>query len=396
MSHAFLSSATLPGLSALFCITFFLLWRRQRENRCTLNWALAYACGVLGSVTGLMRLFVEHAAAITFVGNVFMLGMGFFAVRGSNLGHTTQSQDRLIVPIFAVTVICSLWFVAVDPSVFWRGTTSSVGGAAMFLLATYIKLKDEDRDRIDDLTAIAFLLTAAALLARPAVTYFLEGSLQSDAESADSIWFVSFRSFAALSWLSIAILFLFRINTDRLKDLAYQSLTDPLTGILNRRGLLGVGEGMVQDASQAKPTTVLVCDIDHFKSINDTYGHRVGDMVIRDFAEVLRRASADAGYAVGRIGGEEFVALLPATTLVRGRAFADHIRTTFLARLHKGVPASHTVSVSIGVAETIGGESLDALIDRADRALYRAKDGGRNRVEDFPGLNRALKLPLAS
>jgi diguanylate cyclase (GGDEF)-like protein len=396
MSHAFLSSATLPGLSALFCITFFFLWRRQRENRCTLNWALAYAFGALGSATGLMRLFTEHAASITFVGNVFFIGMGFFAVRGSNLGHTTRSQDRVMVPILAVTIICSLWFVAIEPSVFWRGTTSSVGGAAMFLLAAYIKLKDEDRDRIDDLTAIAFLVTAAALLARPVVTYLYEGAIQSDTESPDSIWFVSFRFFAALSWLSIAILFLFRINTDRLKDLAYQSLTDPLTGILNRRGLLGVGEGMVQEASQAKPVTLLICDIDHFKSINDTYGHRVGDGVIRDFAEVLRRAAADAGYAVGRIGGEEFVALLPATALARGKAFADHIRTTFLNRSHKGVPASHVVSVSIGIAETTGGESLDALIERADRALYRAKDGGRNRVEDMSGPNPAFRLPLAS
>jgi diguanylate cyclase (GGDEF)-like protein len=122
----------------------------------------------------------------------------------------------------------------------------------------------------------------------------------------------------------------------------------------------------------------------------------MGDVVIRDFAEVLRRAAADAGYAVGRIGGEEFVALLPATTLPRGRAVAEHIRTTFLGRSHKGVPASHIVSVSVGITETTGGESLDALVERADRALYQAKHGGRNRVEEMPGPNPAFRLPLAS
>lgn len=325
--------------------------------------------------------FLENSAPFSFLANAFLVGVAFFAVRGTICRHTGQTSDHVIVPIYLGTIMGGVWFGFVDPSIIGRGTASSLGAAAMFLIAAWTIRKADDLDRIDHLTVLAFVLTAATLVARPAVSYVYEGPIETEAQVTGSLWFVSFRVFAMLSWFSVAILFLLRTTTDLMKDLAAQSLTDPLTGVSNRRGFFATAEGWIGQATPAVPAALLVCDIDHFKRVNDSHGHGVGDTVIRGLADVLRRAAEDSGGAVGRLGGEEFVVFLPATNLARGRAFAEAIRTTFAARSHKGVPSTDSITVSIGVAETCGDEGLGSLIERADGALYRAKGEGRNRVE---------------
>jgi diguanylate cyclase (GGDEF)-like protein len=192
---------------------------------------------------------------------------------------------------------------------------------------------------------------------------------------------VSFKVLSLLSWFATAILFLLRITSDLMKELSTQCLTDPLTGVSNRRGFFTVAEGIVRNASPALPATLLLLDIDHFKRVNDTFGHSAGDRVIQALATLLRENAKDTSCVVGRIGGEEFVALLPATNVVSGRAFAEGIRTAFAECVHKGVPSSYKVTASIGLTESLGEEGIHSVIERADGALYRAKREGRNRVQ---------------
>jgi diguanylate cyclase (GGDEF)-like protein/PAS domain S-box-containing protein len=168
----------------------------------------------------------------------------------------------------------------------------------------------------------------------------------------------------------------------RLMDLLQkQAVTDELTGLPNRREFLEVAEGILgSDQSLA----VFLLDIDYFKKINDTYGHDVGDEVLRILAKV-GMASCRKVDVFARWGGEEFVALMPDTDAQEAREAAEALRTTierqdFMHTWRAGMPVPFTVS--IGVATRAAGErEVEAILKRADQALYRAKENGRNRVE---------------
>jgi diguanylate cyclase (GGDEF)-like protein len=160
------------------------------------------------------------------------------------------------------------------------------------------------------------------------------------------------------------------------------ALIDPLTGVSNRRAFLQDGETQLQrQATDPRPIAVMLLDLDHFKSINDRFGHATGDRVLEIFADVssgcLRRIDL-----FGRLGGEEFGAVLRDTGRERALAVAEQIRTSFAeaAREINGRPVCATVSVGIVISQDAVLD-LSALLAQADHALYRAKDAGRNRVE---------------
>jgi len=159
-----------------------------------------------------------------------------------------------------------------------------------------------------------------------------------------------------------------------------RALRDPLTGALNRAALEEALQREVEVARrQAAPLAVLVIDVDHFKAVNDTYGHRFGDDVLRTVAHALSDTirRSDAFY---RYGGEEFVVLASHTQPMGAQQLAERIRSNVAAIGTVGGQAMR-VTVSIGVACLRADESGEALFQRADRALYRAKENGRDRIE---------------
>jgi two-component system, cell cycle response regulator len=155
------------------------------------------------------------------------------------------------------------------------------------------------------------------------------------------------------------------------------SLTDPLTGVGNRRRL---EQALAQELIRAQRTGGRLCavmaDLDHFKCVNDTYGHEAGDKVLAAFSDLLRRSTRDRHS--GAFGGEEFVVLMPATDLTHSVAIAERIREAFAACRVEPLP--DPVTASFGVAELAAAEQGNALLRRADSALYAAKQSGRNRV----------------
>ena len=153
-----------------------------------------------------------------------------------------------------------------------------------------------------------------------------------------------------------------------------RSERDALTDLFNRRAFT--------DAVRAVRPSVgvlVVADIDHFKAINDNYGHGVGDEVIRHFAELMRDASTIAG----RLGGEEFVIALPGRTLAEAEEIAEQMRIEFSLYHHNAMATAHRSTASFGIAPYNQRLSLAESLDRADRALYRAKRQGRNCVAIF-------------
>ncbi|MFN7065759.1 MAG: GGDEF domain-containing protein [Aquificaceae bacterium] len=166
-----------------------------------------------------------------------------------------------------------------------------------------------------------------------------------------------------------------------MEEIAYY---DYLTGLPNRRFFFEHAFLLLENSKRYKsPLVLLLMDIDSFKRINDTYGHEAGDVVLRNFADILRKNVRQSDLPA-RFGGEEFALLMPNTNLQQGKVVAERIRTNF--------QNSCIVYNNIEMGATISGglvffvpevENIDDLIRRADEALYRAKELGKNRIEVY-------------
>jgi diguanylate cyclase (GGDEF)-like protein len=226
------------------------------------------------------------------------------------------------------------------------------------------------------LAAAALLASAPLVLARAALV----------------IWApAEYPSFESPHWLNVAglmvnsaclgvgtLAFLMAHRDEAEAQLARLATQDPLTGLLNRRALMEQGERLVQLARRhGAPLTVMMFDIDHFKRINDERGHLVGDRVIAHFAAALHSTLRE-GDAVGRYGGEEFVAVLYGGGLDTAASVDARLRA-WLGQTEAalGVPVNYSAGAAGLGAD---GGSLESVIARADEALYRAKQGGRGRL----------------
>ena len=180
-----------------------------------------------------------------------------------------------------------------------------------------------------------------------------------------------------------------RLNKDRetkrlIHELKHRALIDPLTGLSNRRNFIDTFNHEISRGSRSEsPISLLFADIDHFKRINDEYGHEMGDRILQETAEHLK-SSCRPYDTPARWGGEEFILLLPSTTEEEAAAIADRIRLGIAQGFGPGIPSVH---VSIGVSEYLPGESLTMFVNRADQAMYHAKSTGRNRVVAWSSLS---------
>lgn len=229
-------------------------------------------------------------------------------------------------------------------------------------------------------TVVVLLAYAAVLLARVPATLL--------AQTFGDNSLLSGLSFALLSFgallFTVVMAFLQLNMTKERTEFRHKinSLIDPLSGVANRRAFLDGAAGLLaQQEIDREPLAVLLFDLDHFKQINDQFGHAVGDAVLQNFAATATNTlGGDVPFA--RIGGEEFASCLPVGDVDEAYAIADRVRRNFVASAARFGTEQLTPSVSVGV--TLGCDpqaTVTDLLATVDRALYRAKELGRNRVE---------------
>ena len=176
---------------------------------------------------------------------------------------------------------------------------------------------------------------------------------------------------------------------DRLADARRDAMTDPLTGLSNRKAFdRAIRDEVAAARASGEAVSVVMCDIDHFKRVNDTFGHPMGDQVLKLVAQTIKQCVKGQDISA-RYGGEEFVVILPQTNVLGAAAVAEFIRRTVESKkiVRKGSGDSlGSVTMSFGVATLMPVENADGLIGRADRALYVSKNMGRNRVTTDKGL----------
>jgi diguanylate cyclase (GGDEF)-like protein len=205
---------------------------------------------------------------------------------------------------------------------------------------------------------------------------------------------VALRYFVSLALTILVVNIILNIVADLQRRLVEQAITDPLTGAFNRRHMqTRLEEAIERCRRTAAPSTLLMLDIDHFKRINDAFGHEAGDHVLREFVQLINERSRRSDLLF-RIGGEEFLLLLGDTAGPAALKVAETLRAT-VAESH--FPVSSAVTVSVGVSLLEPADSVDSWVRRADLALYAAKNAGRNRVIARPQIEaEALAEPAAA
>ncbi|PKO13410.1 MAG: hypothetical protein CVU39_19600 [Chloroflexi bacterium HGW-Chloroflexi-10] len=175
---------------------------------------------------------------------------------------------------------------------------------------------------------------------------------------------------------------LFEIADEKQKLFRHQSITDTLTGLHNLRHILDEGKRIFEHAEKHQlPIAILIFDIDHFKLVNDTFGHSGGDVVLRTLADICRQSLRETDL-VARYGGEEFVVILPNTPPPRAMEIAERLRKAVeLAAFSDGKGNKVNITISIGInGENAREISFDAALQNADKALFQAKHEGRNQI----------------
>lgn len=251
--------------------------------------------------------------------------------------------------------------------------------ALILAIAAWQVFRTGERRRMDTLLAWLIAASSAHFLSKPALASIF-GSGATPQDYIHTIYGVISQSMGAMFMVGLGLLMFAVLVRDILADATTKSETDPLTGLLNRRGfeararLVGplVGRSGV-------PASIVICDLDHFKAINDTFGHAAGDRVIVAFAAHLSAALGE-DHIAGRIGGEEFAVILPGANAASARLFAESIRTALADAGVEGLPAGVRPTASFGVAELRVEDTISAMLKRADHALYRAKGEGRDCV----------------
>lgn len=353
-----------------------LLYFGRHEDIPALNWwGSAY---LLGSVSvGLWTL------AGPLLGEMPTLAFNAFGFVACGMVWTAARVFHGRGPIWSgICLGAAIWIAAIfilPVGMTSLRTTIGAGIVALYAVLTAYELGLERRKSLQHRwpTVLVPLLHGFVLMLPILLGDFLHAD---GATFGNSIWVVAFAVELVLYAVGTVFLIFVLVSERTVAVHKVAASCDPLTGLLNRRGFAEATARMIEREAQARrPITVMIFDIDHFKSINDRFGHPAGDEVLKLFASVMTH-SLRISDLTGRIGGEEFAAMLPCS-LDEAMQAAERVREAFAGCGIEVDEAPVATTVSIGVAGGPAGTELDVLLAAADTALYRAKRFGRNRVQ---------------
>jgi len=373
-----------PSIGFVLATAFLVLWLHLRQRAHIAMLAVGYAASSVGF---LLQYFVLPIGltATKFTSNVLFFAAGLCIASGV-IGRYGRPLPLLALGLLAAGGLGSLsWFLFVEPDLTWRiyAINFTLGGISLVVAAELRAVPD--KTPVDWVLYAVSLLSGLNFFARTLIVIHTYGVYESYQGFYGSIyWTTVILSHAILS-IVIALTLITGTALDLIEDLRSESQTDPLSRLLNRRGLEEQASRMLADTGHhALPVSLVLCDLDHFKAVNDSLGHVSGDLVISAFAGLLRKAAVGR-YVAGRIGGEEFAIVLPDANLFAARLFAEGVRSAFAALPIDGLPEGRRFTASFGVAERSRNESIAELLARADTALYAAKNEGRDCVRVAEG-----------
>lgn len=362
-------------------------WGRQRDG--LRHWAAALLINAFGHVLLMLRDQVPDVLSIV-VGNMLLSGVlvGMIAAIYQFQGRTI-GWLLLLAPSALVMGSVIVFIDNFPARVGFVGLV--IGLQAVWALATALERRHVTVGRGHWLLVAGLAVEAVVLLGRSVLAMSLQDAEVGILQSSGLQTLTFLATFSVVLVSSMGFVFMSRDRAD--ENNRVMAALDPLTGVANRRSLIAALDRDVARAVRTRESIALMMvDIDHFKHVNDQYGHPVGDQVLCSVVNVLRQR-VRAQDLVGRYGGEEFMVVLPDTGLVGAEQLARELCKAVEVSLCRvtGVevdPIAVTVSIGVFGGRLESGDSWDMLIAAADRALYQAKENGRNRVEVATNLRR--------
>jgi diguanylate cyclase (GGDEF)-like protein len=373
-------STLMGSLLLLWC------WSQNRADRTLLWCSAAYAFASAGNILLMRRHAISDLLSIDLAISLTLFGFSLAWVAGRVFnGRRVRHEAPFVGP--------AVWLLACRVPAFHGSYEARVVLAAL-IAATYGLLAAREFWARDGLAsrypiAIALFVHSAMVVLRIPLVIAEMGKRPTVPFTSPSF---DLMALEALIFAQAIAFLVVSLTKERLEaQLRTAALTDPLTGLSNRRALFACGAAVIgQSARHRRPTSVVVFDLDRFKEVNDTYGHPIGDAVIRRFSTAAR-ATLRMGVHIGRIGGEEFAAILPDTDNEQACVAARRLMTTFadLAVNVEGCRTEATASAGVATSQD-GKQSLEELLGAADRALYESKRRGRD------SLRAASTTPMPS
>jgi diguanylate cyclase (GGDEF)-like protein len=376
------------AVGGLIAAAFASIAIYERARPAALWMAAAYVIGA-GYFAAEAAIHVFNGGRFSVAGSVAILLAGMAAF---NLGLARKYGNAFSPRLLVAAIVAGTVLVFCVENLERHGLVRMLGYQIPFFvmqaLAASIVFNAQHRRGADNLLGALLALSALQFLTKPFIAHAVGGWGADPQAYLSSDYALISQSMSTVSAMAVALMTIFILFRDVLAEATAKSEVDTLSGLLNRNGFqLRANVALQQGLRDGRSISLVICDLDHFKSINDTLGHSSGDRVISAFAAFLG-AAAGPGNVSGRIGGEEFAVLLPGSNLASGKLFAEGIRSAFSAMPVAGLPAELRFTASFGVAELKSGEELAELMLRADEALYIAKRDGRDRVRATPDVEK--------
>ncbi|MGL3823383.1 GGDEF domain-containing protein [Sphingopyxis sp. R3-92] len=381
MTGQFFISLLNPAIGLLFAAAFFMMWMNRRETY------IAYASGayvatafafLMQDVAPVMPMELQRLPA-----NMAFLLTGALFAAAIIKRYGLPVPWREIAVAMAVSLAVFLWFLLGQPDIAARIYAISIGAGAIALMVVRALWPLDKPHLIDRVLFWVAALAAINLIVRPVVLLTLTGGFANYDGFQQSIYWTTVQFSQAMVSVAAAISLMVAIAIDMVTELRAQAAGDTLSGLLNRRGFeTEASAAMRRSTAGEAPAALLIADLDHFKAVNDTYGHAVGDAIIAAFGAHVR-AIGPAGMIAGRIGGEEFAILVPGAGIEAGRQLAEAIRGGLHAACADRIPTALCPTTCIGISVGTGRTTLSQLMQQADQALYDAKRTGRDCVRSF-------------
>lgn len=361
-----------PLIFLVFASGFFIIHGR-RNDRVALLIGLSYIVGAIAFISDIVFSTNDNILLRTLIAGFYAL-TAVLIVGAINLYYRKDAGWHLFAAILTIHLAIYAHLLTIEAD--WLRSISANFGCGFIFMVGLVRIRPNITTRLDNILFYVGLANCAQCFIRPLLLLTLAGGTLSASTHSEALLITTLHLVVAVAAVLTAMSLFLVLGRDMFDNLETQSDTDALTNLLNRRGF----EKKIQTLFNADTQTIVsvaVVDIDHFKKINDTYGHASGDEVIVEIGKLLTKAGrADAISA--RLGGEEFVILFPEVSLVESKPRAEVIRKTFAQQTFQLDNQPVYCTLSVGVAERKRGESIQALLSRADEVLYLAKREGRN------------------
>lgn len=378
MSSFFYVLLTLLFSSIVLVAIFFTAWRTMGRQKHTLIWTFAFVFSTLQWLINVIKPFDSYETYW-----VVACSLSIMTIVLGTWGHLERTKRKFKLSILAtsgvVVALLTFYFTVIEPHSGLSNSLYLFHTVFYLCVCGYVLIKHREKPLPAEIgAAVTYFIFAVTQLAA-AVAALLQGA-EYNAEYFDIYRTINFLTVPS-AYIAMSLFVVFVLASDMAEKMRLQAITDPLTNCLNRRGFYDSASSKLNKLTKLKQhVCVIYWDIDKFKSINDRYGHSAGDTVLKNVVDRVKKHIKSTDL-LGRVGGEEFVILLGRACSDEAKEVAERLRIVIAEKPICYLEENIEVTASFGITEIIEEDiQIEQAIDKADCALYQAKETGRNKV----------------